>query len=136
MRIALGVVAGLVLAFVCIFAIEQAGMRLYPPPAVEYPGDANAAARMMAALPTGAFILVAFAWFIGTLVGAGIANLIARRSIAGWIVVGLIMAAALFNLTMLPHPVWMWGAGILLPLAAGWIAQTLARRPGAHLAGP
>jgi len=129
MRIVLGVVAGILVAFLCVFGVEMVGHSLYPPPEgldLRNPADVE---RLMASLPAMAFVFVLGGWFLGSLLGAWTANAVANRGLAGWIVVLVVVVAGIATMAMIPHPVWMWVAGIALPLAAGWLAQRLARVP-------
>ena len=129
MRMILGIVAGVAVAMLCVFGVELVGHGLYPPPEgidASNPADLE---RMMASLPIGALAFVTVAWFVGALLGGLTANAIARRALAGWIVALLIIGAGVWTMLMIPHPVWMWAAGIGLPLIAGWLAQRLARVP-------
>ncbi len=130
MRIVMGVVAGVVVAFLCVFAVEYVGHGLYPPPPGLDASNPADQARLMDAMPAAAKAMVLLAWFVGALAGAWTANRIAGRSLAGWIVALLVIAAGIATMVMIPHPAWMWAGGILLPLIAGWIADRLsARRP-------
>ena len=130
MRIVLGVVAGVVVAFLCVFAVEFIAHGLYPPPAGLDASNPADQARLMDSMPAAAKAMVLLAWFVGALAGAWTANRIAGRSLAGWIVALLVIAAGIATMVMIPHPAWMWAGGILLPLIAGWIADRLsARRP-------
>jgi uncharacterized membrane protein len=133
MRLAMGIVAGIVVAFLCVFAVEMIGHSLYPPPAgldMSNPADQ---ARVMHAMPAAAKAFVLLAWFVGALAGAWTANRIAGRSLAGWVVALVAIAAGVATMLMIPHPAWMWAGGIGLPLLAGWIADRMAtgRRAGA-----
>ncbi|HEX9964452.1 MAG TPA: hypothetical protein VGB04_05655 [Allosphingosinicella sp.] len=129
MRIVMGVVAGIVVAFLCVFAVEFVAHGLYPPPAGLDAGDPAGQARLMEAIPAAAKAMVLAAWFIGALAGAWTANRIAGRSLAGWIVALLVIAAGIATMAMIPHPAWMWAGGIALPLLGAWIADRAARRP-------
>ncbi len=132
MRIVLGVVAGIVVAFLCVFAVEYVGHGLYPPPAGLDASNPADQARLMDSMPAAAKAMVLAAWFVGALAGAWVANRIAGRSLAGWIVALLVIAAGVATMVMIPHPAWMWAGGILLPLAGAWIAERMgARRPAA-----
>jgi hypothetical protein len=132
MRLAMGVVAGIVVAFLCVFAIEWVGHGLYPPPAGLDASNPADQARLMAAMPAAAKALVLAGWFVGALAGAWVANRIAGRGLAGWIVALLVIAAGVATMLMIPHPAWMWAGGIALPLAGAWIADRMAaRRPAA-----
>ena len=129
MRIVLGVVAGLATAFVCIAAIEFVShMILPPPPGFDLTNPAHAE-RLMDVMPPAAIALVAAAWFVGALLGAAVANAVARRSLAGWIVALLVICGGVWTMIAIPHPIWMWALGILLPLIAAWLAQRLTKVP-------
>jgi len=126
MRMAMGIIAGIVVAFLCVFVVEMIGHSLYPPPAgldMTNPADQ---ARVMEAMPVAAKAMVLAAWFLGALAGAWTANRIAGRSLAGWVVALLVIAAGVVTMVMIPHPIGMWAGGILLPLIAAWIAQRLS----------
>ena len=132
MRIVLGILAGIVVAVLCVFAVESLGHIVYPPPAGLDPMNLDDAAQIIAGLPAGAFAFVAGAWFVGALAGAWMADAVSRKGYAGWIVALVIVAGGVYSLMTIPHPGWMWAAGILLPLIAAWLAQRLAgRRSGA-----
>jgi hypothetical protein len=129
MRILLGILAGAVLAGLCVFAVEAIShMIFHLPPGVD-PRNPADYQRLMDAMPVAAKFMVLLAWFLGALLGALAANLIARRALAGWIVALLVVAAGVATMMMIPHPAWMWAGGILLPLAAGWLARRLAGVP-------
>ena len=131
MRKVIGIIAGVVVAFLCVFAVEAVGHSLVPPP----PGlDINDPARLMEAMPVAAKAMVLAAWFVGALAGAWTANRIAGPGVAGWIVALLVIAAGVATMLMIPHPAWMWAGGILLPLLAAWIALRLGGPRGAEAA--
>lgn len=120
-----GIVAGIVVGVLCILAIETIGHMIWPPPAGIDPADAEA----VAAMPKAAMAAVVAAWTLGAFAGALTANLIARRALAGWIVVALLVAAVVANLAMIPHPIWVAASGIVLPVIAGWIATRARPMP-------
>jgi hypothetical protein len=128
MRMAMGIVAGIVVAFLCVFAIELVCHSLYPPPAGLDMSDPADQARLMEAMPNAAKAIVLVGWFVGALAGAWTANRIAGRSLAGWVVALLVVVAGVATMIMIPHPAWMWAGGIALPLAAAWIAERMGTR--------
>ena len=128
MRVAMGIVAGIVVAFLCVFGVEWIGHSLYPPPAGLDINNPAAQARVMEAMPAAAKSMVLAAWFVGALAGAWVAIRIAGRSIAGWAAALLVIAGGVATMLMIPHPAWMWAGGILLPLLAAWIADRLSAR--------
>jgi hypothetical protein len=129
MKIVLGVVAGIVVAFLCVAGIETIGHLAYPPPPGTNLTDPAQVARIMDNVPAAALAFVAAAWFVGALAGSWTANVVARRALAGWIVIVLVIAGGVATMMMIPHPAWMWAMGIALPLIAGWLAQKLAKVP-------
>ena len=120
-----GVVAGLVVAMLVVMAVEGAGHAMFPPPEgldITRPEDQ---AQLMELIPLGAKIAVVVAWFLGALAGAATAIAIARHILPGWIV-GLVMVAlSLVTTQMFPHPVWMIGAAVILPIAGVLAAKQL-----------
>ncbi len=114
-RSILGTVVGLVLAILLIGLVETLGHRLIPPPAGMDPTDPASIAAAMSLIPTGSFLFVLAAWFLGTWVGASTATRIARSDARwpGLTVGGVILAATLYNLWLIPHPVWVAAAGLL-----------------------
>ena len=127
MRIVAGIVIGAVVAILCVAAIETIGHLAFPPPPATDLTDPAQVARIMATVPLAALAFVAAAWFIGALAGAWVANLVARRALAGWIVIALVLAAGIYTMATIPHPAWMWAMGIALPPIAGWLAQRFAK---------
>jgi hypothetical protein len=112
-----------------ISVIEMLGHVIWPPPAGLDMNDMDAFRAAVAAMPTGALAAIVAGWTIGAFVGALIANLIARRALAGWIVAALVIAAIVVNAAMIPGPLWMPVSGILLALLAGWLASRVRPIP-------
>lgn len=127
MKVVIGVVAGVVAAFLCVLGIETVGHLIFPPPPGTDLTNPAEVARLMEIVPPAALAFVVIAWFVGALAGAWVANAVAKRGLAGWIVALLVIAGGVYTMIMIPHPIWMWAAGIALPLIAGWLAQRLAK---------
>jgi hypothetical protein len=125
MRIVIGVLGGIVVAIACVYVFEVVGHSVFPAPPGIDPYNPADVERLMAALPAGAFAFVVAGWFIGALAGASVANRIARRSFAGWIVAAVVVAGGVATMIMIPHPLWMWAAGVALPALAAWLAQRM-----------
>ena len=125
MRIVLGIVAGIVIAVACVFVVESVGHTVFPPPPGLDASNPRDIERMIAVIPAGALVFVVAAWFIGALAGAITANMVGRSAVAGWVVALLVIAGGIATMVMIPHPAWMWAAGIALPLAAALIAARL-----------
>jgi hypothetical protein len=125
MRTVLGVLAGIVVAVLCVYLMEVVGHSVFPAPPDIDPYNPAHAERLMAALPAGAFAFVLAGWVLGPLAGAWVANRIARQSLAGWIVAAFVICGGVYTMTTIPHPIWMWAAGIVLPIVAAWLAQRM-----------
>jgi hypothetical protein len=130
LRITLGVVAGLVVGMVVTGVIEALGHALFPPPPGVNLTDPAAMASVMAKIPLGAKVGVLVAWFLGVLVGASTALLIAgRRQPGGWIVGAVLFAFAAWTMATIPHPAWMIAGAVLAELAAVVAADRAFGRP-------
>ena len=127
MKIVMGAAAGLIVAFACIAGFEFLDQALFPLPAGFNIDDPAHMHRLITIMPIPSIALVALGWFAGALIGGYLANRIGRRALPGWIVAGLILAASVANMAIIPHPAWMWTAGLFLPVVAAWLAQRLAR---------
>lgn len=122
----LGVIAGVVVGGLVVFLVEFAGHSLFPPPPGTDLTNPEDVKRLMSLLPAGAFAMVLFGWFLGSLAGAWTANRIARTSMAGWIVAALFILLTAYNFTVIPHPMWMMVAGVVIPLVSAWIASRIS----------
>ncbi len=123
----LAVFAGIVLGFFIVFAWEAIGYRLFPPP----PGinlDQLTPEQMMQALPFGAKLWVVAGWGVATLAGSLLAARISGVATSGWIVGVFFLISTVANLFSLPHPAWMWIAGIALPMPIAWMGGKLGAK--------
>jgi hypothetical protein len=130
-----GTILGLLVAVAVIIGMELLGHALYPPPAEiraamekrDYAAMKAAVAEYLPRAPLMALILVPVGWVAGAFWGALAATGISRgRSIVPALIVGgLVLAGTVMNLLMIPHPGWMFAAGLvgvpLAALAAWWL---------------
>lgn len=126
-RSLLGVFAGFAVAVVVVMIVEMIGMKVYPLPAGVDPTDPAALQALMPTLPLGAFLFVLLSWFLGAGAGAVVAQRVSKAAtrVPGVVVGGLVLAAALYNMWAIPHPIWFMAAAIL-----GLVVITiLASRP-------
>ena len=122
-------IAGVVIAVGLVWLVEKIGHAVYPPPADLDFSDAEAVKAYIAALPLGAPLFVAAAWFIGTLCGTCAACAIgtAKPRIFAMVVGGLILFATIVNLVMIPHPMWFSALGIVGVLIGAWLGTMCNR---------
>ena len=127
LRRALAVLAGVGVAIGIVFAVESISSRFYPLPPVTSYSDPEAMTAMMSRLPRAALLIVLLGWGLATMAGAWIAARVAgRRQGPAWTVGVVLLAAAVFNMLELPHPLWFWIAGVAVFLPAAWLGGRLA----------
>ena len=82
----------------------------------------------MARLPLGALIAVLVAWALGSVTGGWVAaKLAAEARVAHAMVVGVVLVVCgVATMLMIPHPVWFWVAGIVVPLACALLGARVA----------
>jgi len=125
-KLIVGIVAGLVVQILVTMGVQLLGHNLYPPPDGLDPMNPDQVERIIAAMPAAALAFVPLSWFLGALLGAWVADKIAGKALAGWIIALWVAAASAYVLTVIPHPAWMWGA-LLLPFIAAWLAHRMTK---------
>jgi len=129
-RTILGVLAGLVVAWLVMSLCEFGSLALHrPPPGLDL-RDPEALALHIASAPLSAMLLVLAGWVLGAFLGGWVAARIARHRLAAALVIGaLVVLGVIANNLMIPHPLWMTITGIALPIPAAWLAASrLARK--------
>ena len=127
LRSILAVLAGLVVAWITVSLSEFASMHAFPPPPGVDVRDPQQLAALVAQMPVGALGLVLAGWVVGALDGGLVATLISKRRVPAIVVGVLVMLGAFLMVAMVPHPMWMSIAGVLLPLPAALFGAWLAR---------
>ena len=122
LKIILGIVAGIVVAFAAVMAGELAIHALTGGSAVDM-NDPAAVEAMMAATPIGSKIGIVATYFVAVLLGGLAAVRVSGRNWTAWVITAVILAATIANYVMLPHPLWMVVCSILLIAAAGVLAS-------------
>lgn len=132
LRTAVGVVAGIVTAWLVIVLSQLLSAALYPPPPGTDLTDPAVLADFINAAPVTAMACVIAGYALAALLGGWVAARIARAHprIAAMIVGAMVLLGVLLNYTMIPHPAWMWVTGVLLPLPMAWSGARLAGRRG------
>ena len=127
------VVAGLFAGGVAVALIEGVSSLVYKMPEGLDPfskdtAQQSAFAEWIGSLPIGAFLFILAAWACGCFLGAFVARISApnRSLIPGLIVWGFLTIASLFNLFVIPHPLWFWFAGILVCFVFGLLGLVAA----------
>jgi hypothetical protein len=127
LRSILAVLLGAVLAFVLVACVEAIGHVVYPLPADLDLSDSDSVNAAITAMPVGAFLFVLLAWVVGTFGGAVLASWLAGRApiVHGLVIGGLLLAAGVANMLMLPHPGWFCVVAVLLVPSAAYVGAAL-----------
>jgi hypothetical protein len=118
-----GTFAGVVTAFVLVLAIESAGLPLFPPPAGMDPLDTESIRQHLSEIHPGSFVMVLVAWTAAAIAGPWVARRVAGDAPA-WpslSVALLFLALCVYNLVVVPSPLWMKVAAIVLVPIATWL---------------
>ncbi len=119
----LGFVVGIVLGSLVNMGVLMISWMLWPlPEGMDFndPSQQQAFADYVASLPAAAFLLVLLAHLGQAAAGGWLAARIAEHPFAlAMTIAGLTFAGSLYNLIVLPAPVWMW-AELPLILGAGY----------------
>ena len=121
-----GAVVGIVLAILVIAIVQTVGRILFPEPQLPEHPSPQQLKDAMEAVPFGANFMKVLSWFLGALAGVWAALLIsngARRSAV--IVAGGMLALTTMVLFSASHPAWMVAGGLLLPIAAAYLATRI-----------
>lgn len=127
-RTILGILAGAVVAWLAISVCEFASLFLHrPAPGLDM-RDPQALAAHIAAAPLSAMLLVVLGWSLAALLGAWVAARIARhKTVAALFIGALVLLGVVANNMMIPHPLWMTIAGVVLPIPLAWLATRRMR---------
>lgn len=126
-RTILGVVVGVVVAWLSISLCEFSSLFLHRPPAGLDLRDPQALAAHIQAAPAAAMALVVAGWTLGAFLGAWVAARIARHKLGAALAIGaLVLVGVIANSAMIPHPSWVTIAGIVLPIPMAWLGARLA----------
>lgn len=128
-RTILAVIAGLVVMWLTIFALEFVGHAMFPPPPGLNPQSQADLAAIMAQAPTGAMAMLVVAWIAGAFTGGFTAAKISHNHKRGAaIAVALFVMAGVCGMIFLvpDHPLWVSALGLILPVPAAMLAARLA----------
>ena len=119
LRAVAAVIAGMLVAFVLVIAVELFSALVHPfPPG--FGGTKEEICQHVERYPQWVLAVAVVAWGATVFISTWTAKRISGRGSA--LVVGfLLFAAVAFNLSMLPYPIWFKIANLLVfPAAIGW----------------
>jgi Na+-driven multidrug efflux pump len=124
-RIILGIVIGVAVGLGLVMAGDMINHRLFPPPPEVQVTNPEAIRVYMQSAPIWSLLGLPITWTIAAFAAAFTGAKIGNKPWAGWIAGGLIFAATCLNLAMIPHPLWMLLAAIVLVPSAAWLGGKL-----------
>jgi hypothetical protein len=132
------IIAGVVGVFVALAIIalnEKIGHLAFPPPADIDFSDPDIVEPYLASLPAWALLQVMAGWVIGVFAGILAATTISLASTTAYTLVigGLIFAATVANLIIIPHPMWFNVTGLAAIALSAWFAKTIADKNPARV---
>ena len=124
---------GIALAIGIIALNEKLGHKFFPPPAGIDFSDPDIVRPYLASLPAWALLQVMAGWVIGVFTGIMAATTIGRASprIYAWVIGGLILAATISNLIIIPHPMWFNVTSLGAIALSAWFAKSIAEKRAA-----
>jgi len=112
----LAVFAGVIVASICIWAIETLNHMMYPYPDGMKPNDMEGFKSYIETLPFLGKFMVIVGYAVGALVSGFIATKISKDGKpTAAIICGIVfLIFTIYNMTVLPTPIWFWILGILV----------------------
>ncbi len=125
----LALVIGLAVCVATVALLEQLNHSLFIPESASTADahDPSVARTFMENLPVAAYLMVLIAWLAGTSLGIVSASWLIQRVSRLFVpvITGLMLLSTIANFYLLPHPIWLVVAAIvLIPLtgfATGWL---------------
>ncbi|MCD1116787.1 hypothetical protein [Chryseobacterium turcicum] len=112
----LAVIAGIIVGSICIWAIETLNHVIHPYPEDMKPNDMEGFKNYIENLPFLGKFMVIVGYAVGALVSGFVATKISKdeKPTAALICGGIFAFFTIYNMTVLPTPIWFWILGILV----------------------
>ncbi len=111
------VLLGFIAASAVMMLVETINGKVFYPDlakAAEGIKDREAMRALFASAPIGSLLVVAFGWFVGSIVGTWLCTRFSASATtrASWVLASLLILAGVANNLMMPPPMWFWVLGI------------------------
>lgn len=112
----LAVIAGIIVGSLGIWLVERIGHSLYPFPADLKPDDIEGFKAYIENLPFMGKFIVILGYALGALVSGFVATKVGNNNKPAAAIVcgGIFLFFTIYNMLVLPTPVWFWVLGILV----------------------
>jgi hypothetical protein len=117
----LGLIAGIIVAFVIISLNEHITSSMHPAPEGMNMNDIEVVKSYISTMPITAFLTILLGYSVASFVGAFTATYISKIIRHSFIVALILILANTANLLMIPHPVWFAIASSLIYLPFAWL---------------
>lgn len=126
----LAVILGIVVAMLLVALTEFVGHKIYPLPADLDFTNYEQVKSFVQTLPLGALLFVLLGWGLGSFFGGLVAGLMSheKQMRASLIVGGVILAATIVNLVIIPSPIWFAISGVILVPLLAFFAGLIATK--------
>lgn len=130
MKNIIATIVGLIIASVTVYIFESLiGHQLFPFPEGADPSNMEWLKNHMDQIPFGSKVLVIIAHFLGIISGMFFASLISRTSmVPAYIVGGLMLAATIATIILLPKELWFSIFDFVLALVGILVGKILASK--------
>ena len=127
MRKIWAVLTGVLSGSVVMIIVETLGHKIYPVAMNLESITKEAKAEYMKNIPVEAMLMIILAWAVGSFVAGIVATLISKdhSSFAALRSGAILLAMAIVNMLMIPHPIWFWIAGLLIFIPLSWLGFKL-----------
>jgi len=116
LRNLLAVIAGIIAGSICIWAVETVSHLMYPFPKGLKPNDMESFKNYVENLPFFGKFMVIIGYALGAVVSGFVATKISRsgKPNAAIICGAIFTIFTIYNMSVLPTPIWFWVLGILV----------------------
>lgn len=133
-RVVVAILAGIMTSFVLVVAVEVFSSVVHPLPA-DFDGTTDAMCEHVANYPQWVLAVVVPLWGLTAFAGTWVAGRMGNRGSALFLGV-LLLAAVLFNLSMLPYPLWFKLVQPVVIVVAVWLGCRWSCRSRVEDASP
>ena len=102
----LAVILGLIIGNIAIMSLHYLGLYFYPLPEGVDMSDMTAIAEYVKIAPLGSLLMVMLAHIGGTFIAGVSTTLLSKEIVVAYIVGGFFTISGIWNLYLLPHPMW------------------------------
>lgn len=119
-----GILFGLLLGFIVVYAIEAIGHLLFPVPFKVTIENLEEYAHQ---IPLGSMLMVLLAHFLGAAIAVFTCLKMSKKRLPAFIVAGLFFSASVLNLLFIPHPTWFTIVDVVVIILGILIAFKLGK---------